>query len=68
MSRICRRQGIQQPTSDAPSADYPIRLDERQYVGPLGQKWTSLDELNSGLPGRAADSRLHHKLCAAGRK
>jgi hypothetical protein len=33
------------PTSAAPPPACPICEDERQYVGPLGQKWTSLEEL-----------------------
>ena len=39
---ICRTCGVQYP---GPRADCPICLDERQYVGWDGQRWTSLAEL-----------------------
>ncbi|MEV7883523.1 MBL fold metallo-hydrolase [Streptomyces sp. NPDC002817] len=39
---ICRTCGVQYA---APRADCPICLDERQYVGWEGQRWTSLAEL-----------------------
>jgi hypothetical protein len=42
---ICRTCGVQAPPGDAPPADCPICLDERQYVGWGGQQWTTLDEL-----------------------
>ncbi|NJC70964.1 MBL fold metallo-hydrolase [Planosporangium thailandense] len=42
---ICRTCGVQYP---APRADCPICLDERQYVGWSGQRWTSLAELAAG--------------------
>lgn len=38
---------------DAPPERCPICLDERQYVGPEGQRWTTLDEL------RASGRRNH---------
>jgi hypothetical protein len=37
--------GTQYPTSDESPVNCPICEDERQYVGPLGQKWVSLDGL-----------------------
>ncbi|MCX5331410.1 MBL fold metallo-hydrolase [Streptomyces sp. NBC_00140] len=47
---ICRTCGVQYA---APRADCPICLDERQYVGWEGQRWTSVAELrNSGHRGR----------------
>ncbi|MEU5886174.1 MBL fold metallo-hydrolase [Streptomyces sp. NPDC047461] len=47
---ICRTCGVQYA---APRADCPICLDERQYVGWEGQRWTSLAELrDSGHRGR----------------
>jgi hypothetical protein len=45
MSHICVTCGTQYPRSDEPPANCPICEDERQYVGPLGQKWVSLDGL-----------------------
>jgi hypothetical protein len=36
---------MQYPALEAPPAECPICQDERQYVGPHGQKWISLDEL-----------------------
>jgi len=44
MSHICVTCGTQYPTSNEPPSNCPICEDERQYVGPLGQKWVSLDE------------------------
>lgn len=38
---ICATCGVQYP---APREDCPICLDERQYVGRDGQRWTSLAE------------------------
>jgi hypothetical protein len=45
MSHICITCGTQYPTSDNPPRNCPICQDERQYVGPLGQKWIALTEL-----------------------
>jgi hypothetical protein len=45
MGHICVTCGTQYPTSDEPPANCLICEDERQYVGPLGQKWVSLDGL-----------------------
>jgi hypothetical protein len=45
MSHICVACGTQYPTSDNPPRNCPICQDERQYVGPLGQKWIALTEL-----------------------
>jgi hypothetical protein len=39
---ICATCGVQYP---APREDCPVCLDERQYVGWDGQRWTSLAEL-----------------------
>ncbi|WP_327719341.1 MBL fold metallo-hydrolase [Streptomyces sp. NBC_00490] len=47
---ICHTCGMQYA---APRADCPVCLDERQYVGWEGQRWTSLAELrDSGHRGR----------------
>ena len=42
---ICRTCGVQYAPSDAPPARCKICDDERQYVGPQGQQWTTLAEL-----------------------
>ena len=36
---------MQQPDSDVPPAECAICLDERQYLPPGGQRWTTLEEL-----------------------
>jgi hypothetical protein len=41
---ICVTCGMQYPASEKPPEGCPICLDERQYVGQGGQKWTTLDE------------------------
>jgi hypothetical protein len=45
MSYICVTCGTGYPTSSEPPRNCPICQDERQYVGSLGQRWVSLDEL-----------------------
>lgn len=45
MSHICITCGTQYPPSDTAPANCPICQDERQYVRPQGQGWTSLAEL-----------------------
>jgi hypothetical protein len=49
MSRafICTACGTQYPPSDAPPAQCTICEDERQYVPPTGQSWTTLDALRA---------------------
>jgi hypothetical protein len=42
---ICATCGSQFTPSQAPPPSCPICQDERQYVPPGGQKWTTLDEL-----------------------
>lgn len=42
---ICATCGTQYPDSSAPPAHCPICEDERQYIGPNGQQWTTLAEL-----------------------
>ncbi|MEU6864715.1 MBL fold metallo-hydrolase [Streptomyces sp. NPDC046876] len=47
---VCRTCGTQYA---AARPDCPVCLDERQYVGPAGQEWTTLQELRaSGMTGR----------------
>ena len=42
---ICVTCGTQFSPSDAPPAECPICLDERQYLQPSGQEWTTLAEM-----------------------
>ena len=50
---ICVTCGVQYP---APREDCPICLDERQYVGWDGQRWTTLAELQrTGYRGRVEE-------------
>ena len=42
---ICETCGVQYPDSPTPPASCPICLDERQYVGWHGQRWTTLDQM-----------------------
>jgi hypothetical protein len=44
--------GTQYPPADAPPAACPICLDERQYVGHDGQRWTTPAELRAGHRNR----------------
>jgi glyoxylase-like metal-dependent hydrolase (beta-lactamase superfamily II) len=44
---ICRQCGTQFPDSDTPPEGCPICLDDRQYVRPGGQEWTTLAELRA---------------------
>ena len=45
---ICVTCGTQYPESVQPPAHCPICEDERQYVNPNGQQWTTLEELRPG--------------------
>jgi glyoxylase-like metal-dependent hydrolase (beta-lactamase superfamily II) len=42
---LCVTCGTQYPASDAPPAHCPICEDDRQYIGPDGQQWTTLAAL-----------------------
>jgi glyoxylase-like metal-dependent hydrolase (beta-lactamase superfamily II) len=44
---ICVTCGTQYPESDAHPAECPICEDDRQYVNPNGQTWTTLDEVRA---------------------
>lgn len=44
---ICVTCGTQYAETDQPPAHCPICEDERQYVGPNGQQWTTLDDLRA---------------------
>jgi rubrerythrin len=45
---ICVTCGSQFAATDGPPHECPICLDERQYVGPNGQQWATLDEMRHG--------------------
>jgi hypothetical protein len=50
---MCRTCAVEYPDSDAPPTGCPICSDDRQYVRPTGQRWTSLAELTAeGHRGR----------------
>lgn len=42
---ICQTCGTQYAESTAPPAECPVCLDDRQYVGWAGQRWTTHDEI-----------------------
>jgi hypothetical protein len=42
---ICRTCAVEQPDLDEPPSVCAICNDERQYVRPTGQRWTTLEEL-----------------------
>jgi hypothetical protein len=42
---VCRTCAVEQPDTDKPAAVCAICSDERQYVRPTGQQWTTLEEL-----------------------
>ena len=42
---ICRTCAVEQPDTDEPASVCEICSDERQYVRPTGQQWTTLEEL-----------------------
>ena len=52
MNYICVTCGHQYPESQEPPSRCPICEDERQFVNPEGQSWTTLDEL----------AREHHNV------
>lgn len=45
---ICKTCGTQYPPRETPPSRCPICEDDRQYVPPRGQQWTTLDELRDG--------------------
>lgn len=49
----CRTCAVEQPESERPPERCPVCTDERQYVPPAGQRWTTLAELHAeGFRGR----------------
>jgi len=59
---ICVTCGTQYPQSDQPPAHCPICEDERQYVNPTGQAWTTLDALRPDhhMVIEPLETNLHH--------
>jgi glyoxylase-like metal-dependent hydrolase (beta-lactamase superfamily II) len=51
-AHICVTCGTQFPPADRPPPGCAICLDERQYVGPRGQRWTTMAELARGRRNR----------------
>lgn len=49
---ICVTCGTQYPPSADPPAACPICEDERQYVGPNGQQWTTLEQMRGRYHNR----------------
>jgi glyoxylase-like metal-dependent hydrolase (beta-lactamase superfamily II) len=43
---ICNTCGVQYPSSEVPPTNCPICEDDRQYLRPGGQTWTTLQQLN----------------------
>ncbi|WP_114559876.1 MBL fold metallo-hydrolase [Desertihabitans aurantiacus] len=53
---ICATCAVEHPPSPAPPDRCPICSDERQYVPPAGQRWTTLAELSAaGHRGRVRE-------------
>jgi glyoxylase-like metal-dependent hydrolase (beta-lactamase superfamily II) len=58
---ICVTCGTQYPETEQPPAHCPICEDERQYVNPNGQQWTTLDALrqNTHMLIEPVEANLH---------
>ena len=54
-SFICETCGTAFPPAASPPGDCPICLDPRQYVGPDGQRWTTMAELASTHRNRVTE-------------
>ena len=52
---ICATCGMQYGESDASPEHCLICEDERQYIGPKGQRWVTLSELQKGYQNRVED-------------
>jgi glyoxylase-like metal-dependent hydrolase (beta-lactamase superfamily II) len=59
---ICVTCGTQYPESEQPPAHCPICEDERQYVNPNGQQWTTLEALrpNHHIVIEPLETNLYH--------
>jgi glyoxylase-like metal-dependent hydrolase (beta-lactamase superfamily II) len=54
-THICVTCGTGYPPSDAPPDRCPICEDDRQYINPSGQTWTTLTELRAGHTNRVEE-------------
>ncbi|MGG1575879.1 MBL fold metallo-hydrolase [Fictibacillus sp. NRS-1165] len=45
---ICSTCGVQYPQSEQPPSECMICSEERQYVNPAGQHWTTLEDMRDG--------------------
>ena len=52
---LCRTCAVEYPDTDEPPAVCPICSDDRQYVRPSGQQWTTLADLGNGRCGTVAE-------------
>ena len=53
---VCRTCAVEQPDTSKPASVCAICSDERQYVRPSGQQWTTLEELDAaGHRGTVAE-------------
>jgi glyoxylase-like metal-dependent hydrolase (beta-lactamase superfamily II) len=52
---ICATCGTQYPPAETPPASCPICEDDRQYVLPTGQRWTTLGKLRGHYHNRFAE-------------
>ena len=53
---VCRTCAVEQPDTSEPATLCAICSDERQYVRPTGQQWTTLEELGAaGHRGTVAE-------------
>jgi glyoxylase-like metal-dependent hydrolase (beta-lactamase superfamily II) len=58
---ICQTCGVQQSPGPVPPPTCPICVDERQYVGRDGQRWTTLAEMRGSYQSEVA--QLEPSLC-----
>jgi glyoxylase-like metal-dependent hydrolase (beta-lactamase superfamily II) len=49
---ICQTCGTQYPPSEHPPAECPICSDDRQYIPPQGQQWTTLEHIRANHENR----------------
>ncbi len=56
---ICATCGVQHAATDAPPAHCPICEDERQYIGHAGQRWTTIQEMQTTHHNRIEEVAPH---------
>lgn len=52
---ICQTCGTQYPPRENPPAQCPICSDDRQYIPPQGQQWTTVEEIRESHTNRFDD-------------